>query len=158
MSDARQPDHRFAFEVCANPSAKDLAVISDGLNAFNAAQDISTEKHPLTIFLRGAEGNIDAGLSGYTAWGWLYIRWLWVAEQLRGNNVAGGLLKAAEAEALSRDCHGAYIDTFSPAALKVYIRHGYSIFGELADFPPGHTRSFLQKPLPFHKKPWRSDE
>ncbi len=36
-----------------------------------------------------------------------------------------------------RGCHGAYIDTFNPVALKVYQRQGYVPFGELADFPKG---------------------
>ena len=57
------------------------------------------------------------------------------------------MLAAAETEARTRGCHGAWIDTFSPVALKVYRRAGYVPFGELADFPRGRTRTFLQKPL-----------
>ena len=44
-------------------------------------------------------------------------------------------------------CHGSYIDTFSPVALKVYQRAGYIPFGALDDFPSGRTRTFLQKRL-----------
>jgi hypothetical protein len=61
--------------------------------------------------------------------------------------MAGQMLGAAEAEARQRGCHGAYIDTFNPVALKVYQRQGYVPFGELANFPPGRARTFLQKPL-----------
>jgi hypothetical protein len=57
------------------------------------------------------------------------------------------MLAAAEAEAKARGCRGAYIDTFSPVALKVYRRAGYEPFGELKDFPAGRTRVFLQKKL-----------
>jgi hypothetical protein len=57
------------------------------------------------------------------------------------------MLDAAEAEAKNRGCRGAYIDTFNPIALKLYQRHGYVPFGTLPDFPPGRTRTFLQKPL-----------
>jgi hypothetical protein len=32
-------------------------------------------------------------------------------------------------------------------ALRVYRRAGYLPFGELPDFPPGRTRTFLQKQL-----------
>jgi hypothetical protein len=57
------------------------------------------------------------------------------------------MLAAAEAEARARGCHGSYIDTFSPVALRVYQRAGYRPFGALPDFPKGRTRTFLQKPL-----------
>jgi predicted GNAT family acetyltransferase len=57
------------------------------------------------------------------------------------------MLAAAEVEAKARGCHGAYIDTFNPVALKVYRRAGYVPFGELRDFPKGRTRTFLQKSL-----------
>jgi hypothetical protein len=57
------------------------------------------------------------------------------------------MLAAAEAEARTRGCHGSYIDTFNPIALKVYQRAGYKPFGELPDFPRGRTRTFLSKAL-----------
>ncbi|MNY78577.1 hypothetical protein D3C86_2188800 [compost metagenome] len=57
------------------------------------------------------------------------------------------MLASAEAEARDRGCHGAHIDTFSPQALHVYQKAGYTVFGTLPDFPPGRTRSFLAKAL-----------
>jgi hypothetical protein len=57
------------------------------------------------------------------------------------------MLDAAETEADARGCHSAYIDTFSPVALRVYQRHGYVPFGHLENFPAGRTRTFLQKKL-----------
>lgn len=57
------------------------------------------------------------------------------------------MLAEAEAEARQRGCHGAYIDTFNPQALRAYQKAGYTVFGTLADFPPGRSRSFLSKPL-----------
>jgi GNAT superfamily N-acetyltransferase len=75
------------------------------------------------------------------------VQWLWLAEAQRGQGLAGKMLDAAEAEARLRGCHGAYIDTFNPVALKVYQRHGYVPFGEMTNFPVGRTRTFLQKPL-----------
>jgi predicted GNAT family acetyltransferase len=57
------------------------------------------------------------------------------------------MLAMAEGEARSRGCHGAYIDTFNPVALRTYERAGYATFGTLDDFPFGRTRTFLQKRL-----------
>lgn len=34
---------------------------------------------------------------------------------------------------------------FNPDARRLYERLGFVVFGELVDFPAGHTRYFLQK-------------
>ncbi len=93
-----------------------------------------------------AEGK-RGGLSGYTAWGWLFVQWLWLPEDLRGQGLAARLLAAAEDETRRRGCHGAWIDTFNPQARRAYERQGYEAFGELPDFPPGRSRVFLKKQL-----------
>ncbi|MGT0196948.1 MULTISPECIES: GNAT family N-acetyltransferase [Burkholderia] len=77
--------------------------------------------------------------------GWLFVQWLWVAEHARGQGYASGLLVRAEQVAAERGCAAAWIDTFNPDAKRLYERFGYVVFGELADFPAGHTRYFLQK-------------
>ena len=133
--------------VTETPTAEDLAVIGGRLTAFNEADVGPAERRLLAVGVRGEAGSIVAGVSGYTAWGWLYVQWLWVAEEQRGAGLAGRMLAAAETDAKARGCHGAYIDTFSPVALKTYQRAGYLPFGALEDFPPGRTRTFLQKRL-----------
>ena len=35
----------------------------------------------------------------------------------------------------------------SSAGADFYERLGYTVFGELADYPPGYTRTFLKKSL-----------
>ncbi|MBE7734130.1 GNAT family N-acetyltransferase [Devosia faecipullorum] len=138
---------RLTIEVTDSPAAEDLDIIGRQLTAFNDADVDPSERRPLAVVMRDDDGAILAGLSGYTAWGWLYVQWLWVAESRRGQGLAARLLAMAETEALARQCHGAHIDTFSPHALKVYQRAGYKVFGVLPDFPKGRTRSFLSKPL-----------
>jgi GNAT superfamily N-acetyltransferase len=135
------------LETTAAPSEVDLAFLGVQLSAFNDADVGASGRQALAVFVRDADGAVVAGISGYTAWGWLYVQWLWVDERLRGQRMAGQMLTAAEAEALARGCHGAWIDTFSPVAAKAYGRQGYKVFGELAGFPVGRTRFFLQKPL-----------
>ncbi|KQV09491.1 GNAT family N-acetyltransferase [Devosia sp. Root105] len=136
-----------AISVTETPAAEDLALISGQLTAFNEADVGPADRRPLAVVVRDDAGSIVAGISGYTAWGWLYVQWLWVAEDQRGAGLAGRMLAAAEADAKARGCHSAYIDTFSPVALKTYQRAGYVPFGALEDFPPGRTRTFLQKRL-----------
>jgi len=133
--------------VTGTPAADDLATIGGALSTFNDADVGPSGRQPLAVMVRDDGGTLVAGISGYTAWGWLYVQWLWVAEAQRGAGLAGRMLDAAETEARERGCHGAYIDTFNPVALGVYQRQGYVPFGELRDFPTGRTRTFLQKQL-----------
>jgi GNAT superfamily N-acetyltransferase len=136
-----------SLSVTADPSAAELQALSAGLSAFNEADVGPADRRPLAVLVKDAAGMLVGGLSGYTAWGWLYVQWLWLDQGQRGQGLAGRMLEAAEAEARSRGCSGAYIDTFNPVALKVYQRAGYEPFGELPNFPPGRTRTFLQKRL-----------
>lgn len=136
-----------SISLTATPEQSDLAAISGPLTAFNDADAGPSNRMPLAVLVRDADETLVAGLSGYTGWGWLYVQWLWVAETARGRKLAGRMLDMAEKEARTRGCYGAYIDTFNPVALKAYQRAGYVCFGELADFPRGRTRTFLQKVL-----------
>ncbi len=136
-----------SFTVTDTPAADDVAAIGGGLSSFNEAEVGPSGRRPIAVLVRDEIGAVVAGISGYSAWGWLYVQWLWVAEEQRGQGLAGRMLAAAEAEGRARGCHGAYVDTFSPVALRTYQRAGYVPFGKLEDFPPGRTRTFLQKRL-----------
>ncbi|MDH4985856.1 GNAT family N-acetyltransferase [Aminobacter anthyllidis] len=136
-----------SITILDEPSSDELEIIGERLSAFNTDDVGPAGKQALIVAVRNESNDLLAGISGYTAWGWLYIQWLWVDESLRGQNMAARMLQAAEDEAVKRGCHGAYIDTFSPIALKVYRRQGYEAFGKLPDFPKGRTRTFLSKAL-----------
>ena len=135
------------LSITGSPTPDELGIISAGLTAFNEADVGPANRMLLAVLVQDDFGSIIGGLSGYTAWGWLYVQWLWLSESLRGQGLAGRMLAMAEDEAKARGCHGSYIDTFSPVALKVYQRAGYVPFGALPEFPRGRTRTFLQKPL-----------
>ncbi len=106
---------------------------------------------PFTIVARNAEGALVAGLDGSTAYGWLAIKTLWVAEAERGRGLGARLVRAAEAAAASRNCHGAWLDTSSARAMNFYRRLGYESFGTLEnegnDRPTGHRRFFMSRRL-----------
>ncbi|ARM89405.1 GCN5-related N-acetyltransferase protein [Rhizobium sp. CIAT894] len=136
-----------AFELTASPSPEELAVITDALSAFNNSDVGPADRRPLAVLIRDTDGKVTGGLSGFTAWGWLFTQMLYIPDTLRGTGLAGKILAKAEDEAKARGCRGAWIDTFSPQALRAYLRQGYEVFGELEDFPEGRTRSFLRKKL-----------
>ena len=140
------PSSRLCFDVEDAPSDADVEVLPNGLEAFNESRWPGHQPwKPLAVFAREAE-SIVAGLAGETYSGWLFIRYLWVGDGLRGKGIGRELMLRAEAHALARGCHSAWVDTFSFQAPGFYRKLGYEPFGEL-DYRPGHRRIFLKKRL-----------
>jgi len=102
---------------------------------------------PLSIVARAGD-EVLGGLNASTHWGWCYIRHLWVKEGWRRRGLALRLLNEAETQARARQCVGIYVDTFDEGAASFYARAGFSQFGRIENFPPEHSRIFLQKRLP----------
>jgi GNAT superfamily N-acetyltransferase len=138
------PGYRLTVEDA--PDDGDVDVLPHALEAFNEDR---WPQHPpwlpLAIFLRD-EGRIVAGLAGETYCGWLFVRYLWVSDQLRGRGVGRELMARAEARAREHGCHSAWLDTFSFQARGFYEKLGYEEFGRL-DYPPDHHKHFMRKPL-----------
>jgi GNAT superfamily N-acetyltransferase len=131
----------------ADPEETAWGVIGRGIGEFNR-QHAGEQHHQLLCFvLQGADGTIAGGVIAATYYGWLYVDLLWVREDLRGQGYGGRLLALAEEAARRRGAQHAYLDTFSFQAPDFYVKHGYRVFGELPDFPPGHRRYFFTKQL-----------
>ena len=124
----------------------DLQQIIAGLNEANVGRVPPDDKRPLSILWR-ENGRLLGGLTGHTHWGWLYIKLLWVAPQQRGSGLGRQLMLAAEREAQQRGCHTAFVNTFSFQAPTFYQKLGYTIWGQLEEYPAGHQRIYLQKKL-----------
>ena len=77
----------------------------------------------------------------------MYVAILWLSEEIRAHGYGRRLLAEAEWIAVERGCIGVQLDTMSFQALAFYERQGYIIFGVLDNFPPGHRKYFLHKPL-----------
>lgn len=120
--------------------------ITRPLLEFNTAQAGPSGHQPLVVAIRNGEDEVIGGLWGATAYGWLYIQLLLVPEALRTQGTGRAVMHQAEQEALRRGCQHAWVDT-QFGALGFYERLGYRVFGQLPDYPPGFTRSFLTKDL-----------
>ena len=121
--------------------------VVDGLIAYNQAKSGRHDYRPLVIAVEDADGTIVGGLWGRTAYDWLFVELLFVAESLRGRGLGAELMLRAETEAVARGCHGAWLDTFEFQARGFYERLGYECFGELGDYPRGSARYFMRKTL-----------
>ncbi|WP_334302516.1 GNAT family N-acetyltransferase [Terrisporobacter petrolearius] len=65
------------------------------------------------MYLQDEEGQKIAGLIVNTHGNWLSIKFLWVSEELRGQNIGSSILNQAEKTAKERGCKYSFLDTFS---------------------------------------------
>lgn len=123
------------------------AEIRAALVAFNTAKVGPPEHRPFVLAARDDFGRLIGGLSGSTAWRWLHVELLWVAEAHRSQGLGTYLLRTAEHLAQDRGCLYAHLDTFDFQAQPFYEREGYVVFGVKNDCPPGHQQFYLSKLL-----------
>ncbi len=134
------------LDVDDQPADADIEALPNGLEAFNESRWPGHQQwQALAVFAREGE-TIVAGLAGETYSGWLFIKYLWVSDALRGKGVGRELMARAEGRAVERGCHSAWVDTFSFQAPGFYRKLGYEPFGEL-DYPPDFKRIFLRRRL-----------
>lgn len=128
------------------PAEADVEVLPHALEAYNEGRwPQHPPWRPLAIFVRRG-GQIVAGLAGETYCGWLFVKYLWVSDGLRGRGVGRELMAKAEVRARERGCHSAWLGTFSFQAPKFYEKLGYEEFGRL-DYPPSNYLQFMRKRL-----------
>jgi ribosomal protein S18 acetylase RimI-like enzyme len=129
------------------PSSDLERFLEDNVVGFNLARTGVSEWHPVGFFLRNRRGEWLGGCIGDVWGGWLHIRGLWVAEGLRGRRQGTRLMDAAEGMGLERGAANATLETHSFQAREFYTKRGYTVFGTLEDYPPGHSKFFLRKRL-----------
>ena len=135
------------LQIETDPHRRDVHALDVWIFQFNIARTGVADGEELAIFVRGDEGEIRAGLYGWTWSGWLEIRTLWVREEERGRGLGGRLLAAAEEEARRRGAHTAILETHSFQAPAFYRKHGYAVYAELDGYPTGHSKIFFRKRL-----------
>jgi GNAT superfamily N-acetyltransferase len=136
-----------AFVIENDPSHQDVRALEDGLYRENVEQTGRADGQWLAIFVRDADGQVTAGLSGWTWADWLKVANLWVRRDLRRKGLGRDLLQAAETEAKARGCTRATLDTYSFQAPLFYQRLGYTIVAAVDGLPPGHKHYTLVKDL-----------
>jgi ribosomal protein S18 acetylase RimI-like enzyme len=136
-----------SLEIVFDPSPNEALtrLVTENVIAWNHAQTGVSEWHPLGFFLKSPRGEWLGGVTGYIWGGWLHVNFLWVSEALRGRRYGTRLMDAAEDMAQQRGAFAATLETHSFQAPEFYAKRGYSVFGRIDDYPPGHAKLFLSK-------------
>lgn len=140
-------DEEYQIVYVDKPEESAWGIIGRGLSQYNVQQAGEDSFQRLCFALQTPDEKIVGGVLGELYWGWFHLDLLWVKEELRERGYGHLLLKTVEDEARQRGAKSVFLDTFSFQAPDFYAQHGYQVFGELQDFPPGHQRYFLKKQL-----------
>ena len=140
-------EEEFQIVYEEKPGESAWGIIGQGIDDYNRQQADDYKPQHICYVLKGPDQAIAGGVIGVIFWDWFYIDLMWVKEELRGRGYGHRLLTQAEDEARRRGAKNVHLDTFSFQAPDFYKKHGYRVFGELKDYPRGHTRYFLTKQL-----------
>ena len=140
-------DEEYHIVYVDKPEQSAWGIIGQGISNYNKQQAGDNKFQRLCFVLHAPDQEIVGGVIGEIYWGWFYLDLLWVKDELRGRGYGHRLLTVAEDEARQRGAKNVYLDTFSFQSPDFYKQHGYQVFGELQNFPPGYQRYFLTKQL-----------
>jgi GNAT superfamily N-acetyltransferase len=125
-----------------------VAELRERVIAYNVAATRFRDGRSMGCFLRDDDGELIAGLDGFSWGGYAKIEWLWVRDDRRGHGLGRQLMSAAETEAVRRGCGVVRVDTHTFQAPGFYEKLGYERVGFAADTPVGHGEVFFLKRLP----------
>ena len=130
-----------------SPGADARDKILQPLIAFNEASIGGPEgTRRLAVLLSDpTSGETVGGLWGMTSFRHLFIELIFIPESMRRGGIGRRMMREAEEEAIRRGCVGVWLDTFSFQARGFYERLGYTVFGTIDEYPPGHSRFYLKK-------------
>ena len=126
----------------------DVAVITDGLRAYDLNQIGYHDFRPLAVFVCDPQtGKIIGGLHGRSEFGLVYIAWFFPPEDWRGARIGSRVLAMAEEEGRRRGCTRIALTTLSIEAPGFYQKQGYAVAATIDCEPPGLTRYYMMKRL-----------
>ncbi len=142
------------YSTEAQPEAHEF--VTQQLIAFNRAASprLDTWYQPendavkdIDVYARDEQGQVMEGFLGYVQWGWLEVDIVWVDQRLRGRDVGQHLMALGEQRGRDLGATHAKLSTFDVQAKPFYEKLGYRVYGELPNYPLGHTMFFMQKAL-----------
>jgi ribosomal protein S18 acetylase RimI-like enzyme len=130
------------------PEASDIAVINDGLRAYNTEKAGFDDYQPIAVFVTDPKtGKVEGGLHGGSYMGQLRVDRFFLPEGRRRGRVGSRVLAMAEEEARKRGCTRITLSTMDIQAPGFYLKQGYEMAARLECPAPGITRYLMTKKL-----------
>ena len=139
-------DHR-SSDVLSDAERAVARRLLDEIGQFNLEATGIVEFHEFLRVERDDQSELVGGVYGWSWGGTCWIQALWVRQDMRRRGVGSRLLAAAEEEARGHDCRQLALDTHTFQAPAFYERHGFEVVGTVPDYPDGHSKLLLRKPL-----------
>jgi GNAT superfamily N-acetyltransferase len=133
--------------VVDDPDEEDRAAVLEALHAHNDEAGPPTEIRTVAVLVKDDDGNAVGGLYGRMFYDWLFVEYLAIPKPMRGQDIGTALMNQAEELARAQGCLGIWLDTFTFQARGFYEKLGYSVFGEITDYPRDAARYFMSKRL-----------
>ena len=139
------------IEVTSSPSKKDLTTLSEGIKSFNQEhmpdEVVFEPDTNFAVFAKDEHGKVLGGIRANAFWNYCIIELLWLSKEVRGLGAGRELMNAAENFAKEKGFKHMRTETLSFQAKPFYEKLGFKVFGELPDYPKGHTTYCLVKEL-----------
>lgn len=129
------------------PNDEDLKQLANGLRSYNLSYIGEHKPQKVGTFVKSDSGAVVGGAYGVINWGWLYIDWLWCDESIRGQGYGTKLVYGLEQFAKENGIFHVKLETTDFQALAFYHKAGYEVYGQLENYPLGHTVFYLKKDL-----------
>ncbi len=139
------------IELALSPSKEDLQTISQGIQSYNQGHmpdDVVFEKDTrFAVFAKNDSDEVVGGIRATAFWNYCIIELLWLSDEVRGEGIGTKLMGQAEAFALESGFEYIRTETLDFQAKPFYEHLGYKVYGQLKDYPKGHTTYCLVKEL-----------
>ena len=135
------------IEVVENPEQDLIEYLDKKIADFNWANWEVSERTPLAVQIKNAQGEVVAGAAGRTFGDWLLLNTLWVSDELRGQNIGSQILKEIEQAAKRRGCTQCLLDTLNFQAMPFYEKHGYQTQWVQQGYPKTGCKYYMLKAL-----------
>ena len=140
-----------SWEVLEHALEQDLALVSRGVIEFGRGLAVAGKAKAVACLVREGK-TIIAGRTGKTEYSRLFVNYLWVTGNLRGQGLGTAVLDRLESEALIRGCTEALLETLDDRTARLYGRLGYNQVGTVARYVGPFTKYIMVKVLRPHKE------
>jgi GNAT superfamily N-acetyltransferase len=139
------PGTTLTLETAPNP--QDIQALEDRLYEFNVQATGLSDGIAFGLFVRGPDGVVEGGASGWTWGGSCFIRYLVLPHEMRRQGFGTQLMSVIETEARNRGCEQIVLETHSFQARGFYETLGFHVVGEVPEYPRGHRLFMMVKRL-----------